>query len=150
MNTPKDKKNAPAGEGYHQRPKRRKEKLIRLDDLIPKGNVVGGGREANLMIAREILFRELFKFASAFRQSDLDLEIEQLQIEGSSPLVSNTLEQLRLGKQYGVIVLAVQHKNGVMQFNPPADTSIQAGDVLIAMGERPKLKLLEQEIARSA
>src|SRR5215813_5660325 len=88
--------------------------------------------------------------ASAFRQSDLDLEIEQLQIGGSSPLVSNTLEQLRLGKQYGVIVLAVQHKNGVMQFNPPADTSIQAGDVLIAMGERPKLKLLEQEIGRSA
>jgi len=42
VNTPKDKKNAPAGEGYHQRPKRRKEKLIRLDDLIPKGNVVGG------------------------------------------------------------------------------------------------------------
>jgi len=45
VNTPKDKKNAPAGEGYHQRPKRRKEKLIRLDDLIPKGNVVGGGQK---------------------------------------------------------------------------------------------------------
>jgi hypothetical protein len=42
VSTPKDKKNAPAGEGHHQRPKRRKEKLIRLDDLIPKGNVVGG------------------------------------------------------------------------------------------------------------
>jgi hypothetical protein len=44
VSTPKDKKNAPAGEA-HQRPKRRKEKLIRLDDLIPKGNVVGGGRQ---------------------------------------------------------------------------------------------------------
>ena len=43
MNTRNDKKNAPAGEGHHQRPKRRKEKLIRLDDLIPKGDVVGGG-----------------------------------------------------------------------------------------------------------
>jgi len=42
VSTPNDKKNAPAGEGNHQRPKRRKEKLIRLDDLIPKGNVVGG------------------------------------------------------------------------------------------------------------
>jgi len=41
VNTPNDKKNAPAGEHSH-RPKRRKEKLIRLDDLIPKGNVVGG------------------------------------------------------------------------------------------------------------
>ncbi len=89
--------------------------------------------------------------ASAFRQSsDLDLEIEQLQIGRASPLVSNTLEQLRLAKNYGVIVLAVQHKTGVMQFNPPADTRIEAGDVLIAMGERPKLRLLEEEIGRSA
>jgi len=89
--------------------------------------------------------------ASAFRQSsDLDLEIEQLQIGRASPLVSNTLEQLRLAKNYGVIVLAVQHKTGVMQFNLPADTSIEAGEVLIAMGERPKLRLLEEEIGRSA
>lgn len=42
VSKPKDKKNAPAGESVSQRPKRRKEKLIRLDDLIPKENVVGG------------------------------------------------------------------------------------------------------------
>jgi hypothetical protein len=42
VSTPNDKKNAPAGELVSQRPKRRKEKLIRLDDLIPKENVVGG------------------------------------------------------------------------------------------------------------
>src|SRR5213593_5001590 len=89
--------------------------------------------------------------ASAFRQSsDLDLEIEQVQVDSSGPLVKKTIEQLRLGSHYGVIILAVQHKTGVMQFNLPADTSIEAGEVLIAMGERPKLKLLEQEIGRTA
>jgi hypothetical protein len=36
------RKNAPAGESGNQRPKRRKEKLIRLDDLIPKEDVKGG------------------------------------------------------------------------------------------------------------
>jgi hypothetical protein len=45
VSSPKDKKHAPAGDGEHQGQKRRKEKLIRLDDLIPKGNVVGGGRQ---------------------------------------------------------------------------------------------------------
>jgi K+/H+ antiporter YhaU regulatory subunit KhtT len=55
---------------------------------------------------------------------------------------------LRLGNKYGVIILAVQHKSGVMQFNPAADLRLEAGDVLIAMGERPKLKRLEQEIGR--
>src|SRR5262249_59460865 len=38
----KSKKNAPAGESGNQRPKRRKERLIRLDDLIPKQDVTGG------------------------------------------------------------------------------------------------------------
>lgn len=42
MSGPKDKKHAPAGESAIQRSKRGKEKLIRLDDLIPKGNVSGG------------------------------------------------------------------------------------------------------------
>ena len=87
--------------------------------------------------------------ASAFRQpSDLDLEIEQLPIGSSSSLVSRTLEELRLGSGYGVIVLAVRRRNGVMEFNPAADLRIESGDVLIAMGERPKLKRLENEIGR--
>jgi voltage-gated potassium channel len=88
--------------------------------------------------------------ASAFRQSsDLDLEIEQLQIGTSSSLVSNTLEQLRLNSKYGVIVLAIQRRNGIMQFNPGADLRIEAGDVLIAMGERTKLKRVEEAIGKA-
>jgi len=42
VSAPKNKKNAPAGESESQRPKRRREKLIRLDDLIPKQDVKGG------------------------------------------------------------------------------------------------------------
>jgi hypothetical protein len=40
VSTAKDKKNGSAGASPKQ--KRRKEKLIQLDDLIPKGNVSGG------------------------------------------------------------------------------------------------------------
>ena len=42
VSAPKNKKNAPAGESGDQRPKRKKAKLIRLDDLIPKQDVTGG------------------------------------------------------------------------------------------------------------
>jgi hypothetical protein len=42
VSAPKNKKNAPAGESGIQKQKRKKEKLIRLDDLIPKENVLGG------------------------------------------------------------------------------------------------------------
>ena len=42
MSGTKDKKIAPAGDPEDTRRKRSKDKLIRLDDLIPKENVVGG------------------------------------------------------------------------------------------------------------
>jgi len=42
VSSPKDKKDAPADESEVRRQKRKKEKLIRLDDLIPKGDVSGG------------------------------------------------------------------------------------------------------------
>jgi hypothetical protein len=43
VSAPKNKEKAPAsGESGNQRPKRRKDKLIRLDDLIPKRDVTGG------------------------------------------------------------------------------------------------------------
>ena len=43
VSAPKNKEKAPAaGESANQRPKRRKDKLIRLDDLIPEKDVKGG------------------------------------------------------------------------------------------------------------
>jgi voltage-gated potassium channel len=106
-----------------------------------------GHRLAQAMLRPHVT--SFLDIASAFRQpSDLDLEIEQLPISSSSSLVSKTIEELRLGNKYGVIVLAVRRKNGVMQFNPAADLRIESGDVLIAMGEHPKLKRLENEIGR--
>jgi hypothetical protein len=42
VSTPKTKKAASAEESQIPKPKRGKEKLLRLDDLIPKKNVSGG------------------------------------------------------------------------------------------------------------
>jgi len=85
--------------------------------------------------------------ASTFGKTDLDLEIEQLRIAPGSVLSSRTLEEARLGRTYGVIVLAVRRQSGTMQFNPQADVRLEAGDVLIAMGERQKLKQLETALS---
>jgi hypothetical protein len=42
VNTPKNKKNAHATESGIETRKRRRDKLIRLDDLIPEKDVKGG------------------------------------------------------------------------------------------------------------
>ena len=84
--------------------------------------------------------------ASAFDRTDLDLAIEQLPVAPGSFLSSKTLEEVHLGRTYGVIVLAVRRSSGTMEFNPPADVRLESGDVLITMGERQKLKQLETEL----
>jgi hypothetical protein len=42
VSVPKNEENAPAGESTNPRRKHRKDKLIRLDDLIPKQDAKGG------------------------------------------------------------------------------------------------------------
>jgi len=42
VGTPKNKKNVRARHARMQRAQRKKEKLIRLDDLIPRQDVTGG------------------------------------------------------------------------------------------------------------
>jgi hypothetical protein len=44
VSSSKEKKDADSGERGAQRRKRSKDKLIRLDDLIPDEKVVGGGK----------------------------------------------------------------------------------------------------------
>jgi voltage-gated potassium channel len=101
-------------------------------------------------LAQSLLRPHVLSFldvASAFGKTDLDLQIEQLRVTSGSELSSRTIAEAHLGRTYGVIVLAVRRQNGVMHFNPQADVRLEAGDVLIAMGERQKLKQLENELA---
>ena len=88
--------------------------------------------------------------ASAFEGSELDLQIEQIRVNQGSSCASCTLEQARLPQKLGVIVLAVVKQHGKMQFNPSGETTLEPGDVLIAMGEVSKLQQLEEFVAGPA
>jgi voltage-gated potassium channel len=97
-------------------------------------------------LAQSLLRPHVMSFldvASALRGSDLDLEIEQIRVSGGSAAAATTLEDSQIRSHYGVIVLAVIKPDGHTNFNPAGSTAIEAGDVLIAMGERSRLKELE-------
>jgi len=101
-------------------------------------------------LAQSLLRPHVLSFldvASAFGKTELDLAIEQLRVSSGSVLSSKTMEEAQLGRTYGVIVLAVRRQSGVMQFNPQANIRLEDGDVLIAMGERQKLKQLESALS---
>ncbi len=74
----------------------------------------------------------------------LNVGIEQVRVPASSELASKTLQQMRIRRDLGVIVLAIRKSDGRMLFNPPAEAEIEGGDYLIAMGETANLNKLAQ------
>src|SRR5579872_4979913 len=78
---------------------------------------------------------------------DQDIAIEQVRVSEGSGMASKTIKEMQLGREIGVIVLAIRHRDGRMAFNPPADTAIHGGDFLIVMGRQQNLRTLEELLA---
>jgi voltage-gated potassium channel len=76
-----------------------------------------------------------------------DIALEQVIVGAGSEMVSRTIREMQLGRDLGVIVMAIRKTDGRMLFNPPADTAVQGGDCLIVMGRQENLRTLESLLA---
>jgi voltage-gated potassium channel len=73
----------------------------------------------------------------------MDITIEQVRVSAGSEVAAKTIREMQLRRNLGVIVMAIRRSDGNMLFNPPADTSVEAGDYLIVMGKQGDLTALE-------
>jgi voltage-gated potassium channel len=73
----------------------------------------------------------------------LNVGLEQVRVEPGCKFLGQTLRDLEIRRETGVIVLAVRRPTGEMFFNPPPESRLQAGDHLIAMGQPQGLRKLE-------
>ncbi len=80
----------------------------------------------------------------------LDAGIEQLSVMGSSAFAGQTLADMQVRRDLGVIVLAIRKLSGEMQFNPPGEAKIDGGDHLIVMGRPDGLRKLEKLLTEAA
>jgi len=104
-----------------------------------------GHRLAQSMLRPHVL--SFLDLASAFgREAHLDIEVEEVLVSAASKVASKTLEESRIRAEFGVIILAIRKPDGTMKFNPAGSAKIEPDDVLIAMGERSKLKKLEETV----
>ncbi len=102
---------------------------------------------AGQRIARMLTRPHVQKFIdlalSSLGDGDLDLQIEEVQVTRQSRLAGSSLAESDIRHRLGIIVLAVRHEDGHLDFNPKPEQRIAHGDFLIAMGESQKLKELE-------
>ena len=73
---------------------------------------------------------------------NIDLQMEEIPVAPESRLVGKDLIQSGIRKELGLIIIGIKHADKMM-FNPAANTIIEAGDILIALGEYPDIQKLE-------
>lgn len=76
-----------------------------------------------------------------------DMAMEQIRVSEDSEVVGRTIQEMAIGRELSVIVLAIRKRGGEMLFNPPAQTAVAGGDYLIAMGKQLNLHALETLLA---
>lgn len=74
---------------------------------------------------------------------DTGLTIEEIQIKSGSPLVGSTLKVCPIRKDLGIMVVGIKKVGKDVFLNPSPDTKIEAGDILIVIGEKEGLEKLE-------
>jgi voltage-gated potassium channel len=89
-------------------------------------------------------------FQLATRSGNLELAIEQVAIGDGSPLGGRSIIDANIRQRYGLIVVGIQRKHGKMEFNPPGDAVMHAGDQLVVLGRADGLRDLEAAAAQGA
>ena len=116
-------------------------KLLRAGaDRVTSPYHIGG-----LHIAHTILKPAVVDFIEfATKSGNIDLQMEEVTISESSRLAGVTLDEGGIGRDLGIIIVAIRKSSGEMKFNPTSHDILETGDTLIALGEIPKLKVLEE------
>ena len=75
-------------------------------------------------------------------------QIVELLVPEKSPLAGQTIRALGLGSRLGVIIIGIKPAAAAeLQFNPRADSVVNTGDMMIAVGRAEKLQELENLLA---
>jgi voltage-gated potassium channel len=104
---------------------------------------IGGMR-----LVQALLRPTVYDFVEVVTQSSgLDLKIEEFTVASSSAVAGTAIRDSGLRQTYDVIIFAIKKDSGEMVFNPGPAYVIEAGDVLISMGDRQQVKRLRDAVS---
>jgi voltage-gated potassium channel len=116
-------------------------KILRAGaDRVVSPYYTGGIRIANTILKPAVV--DFIEYAT--KTGNLELQLEEILLNEGSKLSGMTLEDTGIGRDMGVIIVAIKRRDGTMEFNPNSTSIINSGDTLVALGETSKLKELEK------
>ena len=106
---------------------------------------IGASRMAQAVLRPSVV--DFIEIATAGQ--NLELQMEEIRVSAGSTLVSQNLANSGIRRDWGIIIVGIKKSDGKMTFNPASTTIIEAGDILITLGEVTSIAKLE-EVARGA
>ncbi|MBW2039416.1 MAG: potassium channel protein [Deltaproteobacteria bacterium] len=102
--------------------------------------LMGAARMVNAVLRPNIVeFVDL-----VVRRRHLELQLEEITVEDDARFKGKPLGESGIRRDLGLIVVAIKKQLGKMIFNPSSETLIEKGDILIVLGEKKHLEMLEQ------
>ena len=113
-------------------------KLIRAGaNRVVAPTIIGGHRMAVALTKPAV-----DDFLGSITANQLELAFEQLEVAPGSQLSGQRLRDTTIRSELDIVVVSIRRGNGEILFNPSGDTSIESGDILIAIGHAESLMKL--------
>ncbi len=74
----------------------------------------------------------------------VEMEMREFKLTSDCTLAGRTLGEANIRQKSGAFVIAIRKSNGVFNLQPVAETKIEAGDTLVAIGTPTQLDLLQR------
>jgi voltage-gated potassium channel len=115
------------------------EKLRRAGaDRAVNPQTIGGARMAAFVLRPHVA-----EFLDVVMQErTLEFRLEEERVTADSSIVGRSLRDAQLRDRTGALVLALRDGTGTFQTNPPPDTEIRSGQIMIAIGTQDELDAL--------
>src|SRR5215831_15365242 len=110
-------------------------KLIRAGaNRVVAPTIIGGHRMAMALTKPAV-----GDFLDSITANHLELGFEQLEVDSVSSLVNRKLSETVIRSELNIVVVSIRRSNGQIIFNPSGEAKIEAGDMLIAIGNAESL-----------
>jgi voltage-gated potassium channel len=102
----------------------------------PQG--IGGARMAAFVLQPHVAeFLDV-----VMHDGSLEFRLEEVPLPAGSPLAGRSLREAHIRDSTGALILALRDSGGGFTTNPPPETTLEAGQILIAIGTEGQLKAL--------
>lgn len=113
-----------------------------------------GAKKLAQLIVRPSAENMLEQFTS---QSDMNedlrrigLHIDELKVAENSSLVDKALSNIELRSNHGFLIVGIRRPDDSLVLNPPADTELSAGDIVIVLGHDDDIPQLAARFSSNA